>query len=199
MIYSKVSSNAIPLLLEIGVPDIVMTIDMTPAGRKQKLDTVLMKYLRWKGDLISSARVAVRMLFEDEYVFPDSEEEAVKTLLIYMESARDSHDKLCPPDDDGLIKKELESAVKGFERNHNVRISRHQSSLSNNEGSSIGMRTTDISLFRSLKRVDKSLKNIDKDDRGLSDTAAASVDRQNNRRSSAARQSCIGDVVMEMF
>jgi len=161
--------------------------DMAPAGRKQKLDTVLMKYLRWKGDLVSSAKVGVRMLMEDEYVFSDSEEEAVKHLLIYMESVEsDSHDKLCPRDDDGLIKKDLKSAAKTLERNHTLRISRHQSSLTNERN-----RTTDISLFRSL--------SVDNDNRGLNNAAAASVDHQNKRRSSAARQSCIGDVVMEMF
>lgn len=127
------------------------------------------------------------MLMEDEYVFPDSEEEAVKHLLIYMESVEsDSHDKLCPRDDDGLIKKDLKSAAKTLERNHTLRISRHQSSLTNERN-----RTTDISLFRSL--------SVDNDNRGLNNAAAASVDHQNKRRSSAARQSCIGDVVMEMF
>ena len=185
MIYSKVSISAIPLLLgRTSRPSEIFIVDMAPAGRKQKLDTVLMKYLRWKGDLITSAKVAVRMLFEDEYVFPDSEEEAVKTLLIYMESERGSHDKLCPRDDDGMIKRDLQSAAHTSERNHAVRISRYQPSSTKK-----GSRTTDISLFRSI--------SVDNDH--VKDASALSVDRQNKRRSSAARQSCIGDVVMEMF
>ena len=79
------------------------------ARRMQKLDTELIKYFRdAKDDISTAARVAVRMLIEDEYVYPGAEEEAYKMLVIYLKTAED---KNCPADEDGLIAEELESVA----------------------------------------------------------------------------------------
>ena len=79
--------------------------DVSMPGRMQQFDTELIKYFRdAKCDITNAARVAVRMLIEDEYLFPESEQEAIRTMLAYLLS---SNDEYCPRDEDGLIAKEL--------------------------------------------------------------------------------------------
>lgn len=61
--------------------------DMNPAGRMQMLDCELMKYCRRvKKDDVLAAKVAIRCLFEDEYVLLSTLQKALKTLLVYVES-----------------------------------------------------------------------------------------------------------------
>mmetsp|Transcript_15275 Transcript_15275/g.33336 ORF Transcript_15275/g.33336 Transcript_15275/m.33336 type:complete len:357 (-) Transcript_15275:2-1072(-) len=74
---------------------------ISAAGRMQKLDTKLIKYLsQVKNDTTNAARVAIRMLIEDEYVFLDAEQEAIKMLLVYLKTTEDRN---CPRDDYGDI------------------------------------------------------------------------------------------------
>ena len=88
------------------------------ARRMQKLDTELIKYFRdAKDDISTAARVAVRMLIEDEYVYPGAEEEAYKMLVIYLKTAED---KNCPADEDGLIAEELESVTNALGASHSA-------------------------------------------------------------------------------
>jgi len=80
--------------------------NVSQAGRMQTLDMTLMKYLALaKSNPKDAARVAIRMLVEDEYVFQDAMQEAIKALLIFMNTC--SFDDTCPDDEDGNIKREL--------------------------------------------------------------------------------------------
>ena len=90
--------------------------DVSVAGRMQKLDVELIRYFHLaKSDDINAARVAIRMLIEDEYIFPDAEEEAIKMLLLYMDTA---HDENAPVDEDGLIVLELQSLISTLESDY---------------------------------------------------------------------------------
>ena len=83
------------------------------SGRMQKLDLELIRFLHQaKLDTTNAARVAIRMLVEDEYVFPDAELGAVTMLLTYMKTA-DDQDK--PEDNNEDILRELELAIGSIE------------------------------------------------------------------------------------
>jgi tetratricopeptide (TPR) repeat protein len=97
------------LLLELGYPDdwamedllcdafnIIITekkressalfARMTVAGRIQEIEMELMKYKQVTGDLETAAKIAIRMLQEDESVFVDAQSRAVDILLEYTDS-----------------------------------------------------------------------------------------------------------------
>eukprot|EP00980_Cylindrotheca_fusiformis_P018801 scaffold6265_cov193-Cylindrotheca_fusiformis.AAC.21 len=66
----KDSSNLFEL---IGLP-----------GRLQQIETELMKYKLRSGDIKTAAKVAIRMLFEDELIFVDALSQAIEVLLQYL-------------------------------------------------------------------------------------------------------------------
>jgi hypothetical protein len=57
------------------------------AGRMQQMETELMKFKLFVGDLETAAKIAIRMLQEDESVFVDAQAQAVEVLLLYADSA----------------------------------------------------------------------------------------------------------------
>jgi hypothetical protein len=57
------------------------------AGRMQEIETELMKFKLFVGDLETAAKIAIRMLQEDESVFVDAQAQAVEVLLLYADSA----------------------------------------------------------------------------------------------------------------
>jgi len=128
--------------------------EISVAGRMQKFDVVLMKYLfHAKNDIVNAARVAIRMLVEDEYVFPDAEREAINILMIYMESAEDVNS----PKGGGSIAEEL---VAEFETLDHDYVERSTSVYSS--GSRVTMRSLkscslgedeDLDKKKSLKRI----------------------------------------------
>lgn len=63
--------------------------DLSPAGRMQQVENELMRYLMLKEDLTTAAKVAIRMLMEDEYTLPDAQLRAVEVLVAYVKSVGD--------------------------------------------------------------------------------------------------------------
>ena len=158
--------------------------DVPMAGRMQKLDTELIKYLRdAKGDNTNAARVAVRMFVEDEYLYPEAEQEAVKMLLIYLKKAED---KNCPADEDGLIAEELELVANALE----LCVSNPERALRRSTASSSGH----FVEANKLGALSLSLQTAV--------TRGSVTERPENktgRRSSAKRESMRDDVTMELF
>jgi len=165
--------------------------EISVAGRMQKLDTVLMKYLsQAKDDNINAARVAIRMLIEDEYVFPDAEEEAMKTLLVYMNTTEDEN---CPKDENGNIVKELESAIESLDEEFVQSVHRSsQNSAGNMDAmSSSSMRSLNMSTLSGSNLGNVSTKSV-----GVN---VALSKEDSKRRSLAVKESHREDVTMEFY
>jgi hypothetical protein len=64
--------------------------DMTPAGRMQQIESELMKYCILQKDIDAAAKIAIRMLVEDEYALPSALIHAVQVLESYLDIANDS-------------------------------------------------------------------------------------------------------------
>jgi hypothetical protein len=60
--------------------------DISSVGRLQQIETELMKYKLLKGKVEEAAQVAVRMLFEDQYINSEAQETAVDVLVRYVDS-----------------------------------------------------------------------------------------------------------------
>lgn len=60
--------------------------DMRPAGRMQQIEAELMRYKMMKGDIATSAKIAIRMLIEDEFTLPEAQEMAIEVLIRYVDS-----------------------------------------------------------------------------------------------------------------
>jgi hypothetical protein len=58
---------------------------MSLAGRLQDLEIQLMKYYKIRGDLDTAARIAVRMIIEDERIFTEAMATAVDMLIQYCD------------------------------------------------------------------------------------------------------------------
>lgn len=163
--------------------------EISAAGRMQKLDVELIKYLSHaKHDNVSAARVAIRMLVEDEFIFPDAGQVAIAMLLVYPKSTDDEN---FPDDEDGQIAKELESIVESLERDH-VRRSQNLLPLNN---------TTQLSRD-GMKSMRSLMKNSasGNSQRNISDRSAGRVTPDTSDiRSSAIKESCRFDVTMESF
>ena len=57
----------------------------TSIGRLQVLETELISYKLVKGEISKAAQIAVRMLYEDEFIFPDAQLKAVEALVAYLD------------------------------------------------------------------------------------------------------------------
>ena len=80
--------NALKLALK--KPDHELFETISPAGRMQQLDTELINYFSLvEKDVVGAARVAVRMLVEDEYIYPESQSLALQALSAYMSDLED--------------------------------------------------------------------------------------------------------------
>ena len=152
--------------------------DMSISGRLQKFDTELIKYYRdVKQDTLSAAKVAIRMLIEDEYLFHEAEIEATKVLYAFQTS--DTSYELRPADPDGSIKEELAAELKKLNDDYDTkRSSQIRSSLYSSTGDGFSRRASDIYA-----------KESDQEDEDISAS----------RASSAYRESCFGDFTMEQF
>jgi hypothetical protein len=58
--------------------------DISFVGRLQEIETELMKYYMAENDLDAAAKVAIRPLFEDEYLFAEVNVQAIQVLLSYL-------------------------------------------------------------------------------------------------------------------
>jgi len=152
--------------------------DISVAGRMQKLDVELIRYFHLaKHDDINAARVAIRMLIEDEYIFPDAEEEAVKILLLYMDTANDEN---APADEDGLIVLELQSLISTLESDYIKRVDQKRNSFNESTSSLGNLRSLNVSAI--------SDKSVD-----IESSKASS------QRRSILKHSMKGDFTMELF
>jgi len=62
-------------------------VNVSLPGRMQQVETELMKYLVQTGKAEEAAKVAIRMMFEDELVFVDASSTSIEVLLIYLDIA----------------------------------------------------------------------------------------------------------------
>jgi len=164
--------------------------EITVAGRMQKFDMILMKYFsKAKNDNTNAARVAIRMLVEDEYLFPDAEQEAIEVLLAYVNAKEDIS---CPKDKDGDIMKELGSALDTLKQDSVKRSSSNYSS-----GNRGVMRSLNITIATDIDNYNLSIQSLEQSeewtDREMEER------RKSERRSSAIKESMIGDITMEIF
>jgi hypothetical protein len=150
--------------------------DMSIAGRMQKFDTELIKFFREaKKDNVGAAKVAIRMLVEDEYLFHDAELEATKQLLIFIEEMELSQLGLSEKDRDD-IKKELTLIIEKLDAANETRTSTIRSSLKSDTS---GLSREASNLYSQASGDDE--------------------DGAVQRRSSAIRNSGQGDFTMETF
>mmetsp|Transcript_18225 Transcript_18225/g.39386 ORF Transcript_18225/g.39386 Transcript_18225/m.39386 type:complete len:1769 (-) Transcript_18225:63-5369(-) len=155
--------------------------EISVAGRMQKLDVELMKYFSLaKHDNVNAARVAIRMLIEDEWIFPDAEQEAVLMLLSYMNATDDEN---CPEDKAGHMAKELRSTIEMLE--HEL----SKTSFNDSRGDPGITKSLTVSIRSSTSRRNISERSVGGN--------AESTSR--GRRSSALRESSRRDVTMELF
>ena len=70
--------------------DLFLEIDYV--GRLQQVEKECMKYFMAQNDVDSAARVAVRALYEDEYLLAETKVEAIQVLLIYLQLNGDRWD-----------------------------------------------------------------------------------------------------------
>lgn len=68
---------------------------ISPAGRMQQVEYLLMQYFLVKKDLKTAAKVGVRMLVEDECIIPDAQKLAIQTLIEYSETEMSSDAQKC--------------------------------------------------------------------------------------------------------
>lgn len=70
---------------EAKKPSSELFTKLSVAGRMQEVETELMKYEMSRGELETAAKIAIRILHEDEMVFADAQAQAVESLLRYTE------------------------------------------------------------------------------------------------------------------
>ena len=71
---------------EYKQPDSELFMNVSVAGRLQDLEIQLMRYHTDRGDLETAAKVAVRMIMEDERIFTEAMRQAIDVLIKYTES-----------------------------------------------------------------------------------------------------------------
>ena len=181
---------------------------VSPAGRMQKLDAELIKYLLLaKEDSADAARVAIRMLVEDEYISCYSQQEAYKALLLFMGEEDDEDDEnrgdpCRPQDEDDDIKMDLRTCETALEVDFNRRA---RSSFALYRMGSSGRGANSFSNMRSMRgKFDSSER---KTETSIYDDAiekdAPETQKQTEKRmkriSISMRESTRGDVTMESF
>jgi hypothetical protein len=80
---------------EIARPSSDLFHDTSSVGRLQQIETELMKYKKIKGELKVAAQVAVRVLYEDEFINDEAENAAAEVLLSYVEFLLENGDESC--------------------------------------------------------------------------------------------------------
>lgn len=82
--------NAFGLLRkELNTPSSPLFRDFCPAGRMQQIETELIRYKVLKGDLECAAKIAIRMLVEDEKTLEGAQSKAVEVLVLYWKDVAD--------------------------------------------------------------------------------------------------------------
>jgi len=158
--------------------------NVTFAARMQKFDTELIKYFSLaKNDTTNAARVAIRMLIEDEYIFPDAEQEAIKALLVYVNAAEDEN---CP---NGDIVEELESVLETLKDKSLQRMER--SITETFRSSSLGIRTS-LNFSTSRSHVSSTRSIGGKEEYQFAEQKPEIL-------YSSIKQCCRGDITMELF
>jgi hypothetical protein len=66
-------------------------------GRLQQAETEMMRYLMMKKEVVPAAKIAIRMLFEDEFVFMDANAQAINALQAYVDSSASGFDTATRP------------------------------------------------------------------------------------------------------
>ena len=56
-----------------------------PAGRMQQIELELIRYFVVKSDIIMAAKIAIRMMVEDEFIIPEAQKGAIDVLVKYSE------------------------------------------------------------------------------------------------------------------
>lgn len=181
---------------------------VSPAGRMQKLDAELIKYLLLaKEDSADAARVAIRMLVEDEYISCYSQQEAYKALLLFMGEEDDEDDEnrgdpCRPQDEDDDIKMDLRTCETALEVDFNRRA---RSSFALYRMGSSGRGANSFSNMRSMRgKFDSSERKTETsiyDDAIEKDVPETQkqTEKRMKRISISMRESTRGDVTMESF
>jgi hypothetical protein len=78
---------------ESAIPRSALFNQMSYIGCLQQAETEMMKYLNFKGEIVAAARVAIRMLVEDEHIFYEAELNAIKVLQAYVKSSYSDMDQ----------------------------------------------------------------------------------------------------------
>ena len=81
--------------------------DMAPAGQMQRFDSALIEYYSHNGDTMEAARVAIRMLIEDEYVIGE-------TALIALKALTDSVKNMSSEDLNGEDPSDVQSKLYSY-------------------------------------------------------------------------------------
>ena len=173
---------------------------VSPAGRMQKLDAELIKYLLLaKNDRTNAARVAIRTLVEDEYISCYSQQEAYKALLKFMEeegtsdsSNNDDDPPYRPEGKDGDIQMELRTYETVLEVDFNRRA---RSSFALYRMGSSG-RGGSFNTMRSMRGKFDSSESEGGEDGPETEKHA---EKLMERISISMRESTRGDITMESF
>lgn len=72
-----------------GSSDLFVELNVT--ARMQQIECEMTRYMVLKGDLKTAAKIAIRMLIEDEFTLPDAQIQAVDGLLQYVQSKDYEH------------------------------------------------------------------------------------------------------------
>ena len=172
---------------------------VSPAGRMQKLDAELIKYLILaQEDSTNAARVAIRMLVEDEYISCYSQQEAYKALLMFMEDDESEGNPYRPQDEDDDIKMEIRTCETALEVDFTRRA---RSSFALYRMGSSGRGGTSFNNMRSMRgKFDSSARGTklsSTDDDGPDNVKQE--EKRMKRVSISMRESTRGDVTMESF
>ena len=103
--------------------------DVTVLGRLQEVETVLMRYKLLVGDVECAAKIAIRMLEEDEYAFADSFSQAIEVLLAYVDVAPPSCALLPKSVSRKKFKRDLVGCTEWLEHEMNLIQDRESASL----------------------------------------------------------------------
>lgn len=156
--------------------------EISPAGRMQMLDCELMKYSRRvKKDDVLAAKVAIRCLFEDEYVLLNTLQKALKTILVHVKSG--DGESIMITGDRNKILRSLVSYIEDVDKEFEQRALSFSSKKSDS--------TYSDSFLKSITAAET------KEDQG-SDTEEM---RETKRRGSSIsyKEATRSDSVMEMF
>ena len=151
-----------------------------PAGRMQQIETELMRYKVLKGEFEDGARIAMRMLVEDERTLQGAQLKAVEALVLYFQD-------LVASEKESEMNPKLSLALNDLQEYQ--KWLKHASDEHDRCKSDLG---EDFMLPATLK---KSMRNFMSD----SQSNPKMESRRDMMRLSSLRASTRGDVTMEVF